>query len=42
MKMKETDMQIGGKRVHGIGEVTRTGTEEMTGTRRRKGKETSW
>lgn len=42
MKMRKTDMQIDGKRAHGIVEVIRKGIEEMRGTGRREGKETSW
>lgn len=42
MKMRETGMQIDGKRAHGIGEVIKKGIEEMRGTGRRGGKETKW
>ncbi len=42
MKMRETGMQIDGKRAHGIGEVIKKGIEEMRGTRRRGGKGTKW
>lgn len=42
MKTKKTDMQIDGKRAHGTGEAIRKGNEEMRGTERREGKETSW
>lgn len=42
MRTKKTDMQIDGKRAHGIEEAIRKGIGEMRGTRRREGKEISW
>lgn len=42
MKKRKTSIQIEGKRARGTGEAIRKGIEEMKGTERRGGKETSW